>query len=144
MEKNKNLSELYKNNGIVLFDGFCNLCSWSVQFIIKRDSKDYFRFASLQSEIAIEILGTFSISERFDKSVVLIENHKIYFKSDAALRIARRLNKYWKYLYYLIYFPRFIRNFVYDLIAKNRFRWFGRKESCFVPESSVHYKFLNK
>lgn len=143
MEKNKNLSELYKNNGTVLFDGFCNLCSWSVQFIIKRDPKDYFRFASLQSEIAIEILGTFSISESFDKSVVLIENQKIYFKSDAALRIARRLNKYWKYLYYLIYFPRFIRNFVYDLIAKNRFRWFGRKESCFIPEENLIGKFLD-
>ena len=143
MEKNKNFSELYQNNGIVFFDGFCNLCSWSVQFIIKRDSKDYFRFASLQSEIAIEILSTFSISESFDKSVVLIENQKIYFKSDAALRIARRLNKYWKYLYYLIYFPRFIRNFVYDLIAKNRFRWFGKKKSCFIPEENLIGKFLN-
>ncbi len=142
MEKNKNLLELYQNNGIVLFDGFCNLCSWSVQFIIKRDSKDYFRFASLQSETAIEILDSFGISEGFDKSVILIENQKVYFKSDAALRIARRLKKYWKYLYYLIYFPKFIRNFTYDIIAKNRFRWFGKKEICYVPEEDYSHKFL--
>jgi len=142
MKKNKKIDEITKEKAIVLFDGYCNLCSWSVQFIIKRDSKDYFRFASLQSEIAKEILNRFNLPENFDESVVLVENQNIYFKSSAALRIAKKLKGLWKYLYYFIYFPKFIRDFIYDIIAKNRFKWFGKKEKCFIPTNELERKFL--
>ena len=141
--KNKNDSETsIEKKDIVLFDGFCNLCSWSVQFIIKRDRKDYYRFASLQSKIAKELLNPFNLTADVDQSVVLLENNSIYLKSDAALRIVRKLKGYWKYLYYLIYLPRFLRDAIYDLIARNRFRWFGKKETCFLPEKDISYKFL--
>lgn len=83
--------KLSSDKGLVLFDGYCNLCSWSVQFILKRDSKDYFRFASLQSEIANQFFKDYNIPKGFYQSIVLIENNAVYFKSDAALRIAHKL-----------------------------------------------------
>ncbi len=133
---------MINNKGIVIFDGYCNLCSWSVRFIIKHDKKDYFRFASLQSDIAKEILNTFDLSSGFDKSVIFIEENNIYFKSDAALRIAKKLNSYLKYSYYFIYIPKFIRDFIYDVIVKNRYKWFGKKDVCFIPYDDISYKFL--
>ena len=131
-----------KNKGLVLFDGYCNLCSWSVQFIIKRDRTDYFRFASLQSEISKDILSKFDLPEDFEESVILIQGESIYFKSDAALRIVRNLNRHWKYFYYFIYLPKFIRDFAYNFIAKKRYKWFGKKDVCFVPVEDLSYKFL--
>ena len=142
MKNSNNPLEKYKNKGIVLFDGYCNLCSWSVQFIIKRDFKDYFRFASLQSNIAQELLNKNKLPEAFDQSVVLIEGESVYCKSDAALRITKNLVGYWKYFYYFIYFPKAIRDFIYEIIAKNRFQWFGRKNECYLPENDLSYKFL--
>lgn len=131
-----------KNKGIVLFDGYCNLCSWSVQFIIKRDKNDYFRFVPLQSEIGKNLLDKFKLPVNFENSVILIENENIYFKSDAALRIVKNLNKYWKHLYYFIYIPKFIRDFLYDIIAKSRFKWFGKHTDCYLPSNEEKEKFL--
>jgi predicted DCC family thiol-disulfide oxidoreductase YuxK len=142
MKIKSNTNQFRESKGIVLFDGFCNLCSWSVQFIIKRDRTDYFRFASLQSDIAKQILSNFNIAAGFDKSVVLIENKNIYFKSTAALRISRHLKGLWKYIYYIIYLPRFIRDFVYDIVTKYRFKWFGKKDTCFVPGDDFKNVFL--
>jgi predicted DCC family thiol-disulfide oxidoreductase YuxK len=126
---------------IVLFDGECNFCDASVQFIIQRDPKGIFHFASLQSETGEELVRKHEIPDDVD-SMILIEGDKVYYKSAAALRISRHLQGAWKLLYGLIIFPAPIRNFVYDVIARNRYKWFGKKESCMLPPPSVRKRFL--
>ncbi|HAF30606.1 MAG TPA: thiol-disulfide oxidoreductase [Bacteroidales bacterium] len=131
-----------ENKNIVLFDGLCNLCSWSVNFIIKRDYKDIFRFASLQSETGKHILIKFKLHEDFDKSIVLVENNSVYFKSDAALRIAKELRRAWPLFYSFIIFPKVIRDYMYTFIASKRFKWFGKRDTCHIPTTDYRYKFL--
>lgn len=124
----------FENQGIILFDGMCNYCSGWIDFIIKHDKKDYFRFATLQSDIAKKFLAKKNIlAENLPDSIILIEGEKIYFRSDAGLRIQRKLNFPFPLLYFLIIFPRFIRDGVYDFIADHRYQWFGKKENCRVP-----------
>ncbi len=134
--------KLSSDKSIILFDGLCNLCSWSVQFVLKRDSKDYFRFTSLQSEIAEHLSDEFNIPKGFYKSLVLIENKRVYFLSDAALKIARKLRGLWPILYVFILIPKPVRDYIYNIIVINRFKWFGKKELCFVPERNYSEKFL--
>lgn len=126
---------------IILFDGVCNLCSASVQFIIRNDKKGLFRFASLQSESGKHLLEQFGLKGDMG-SVVLLENRKVYQYSTAALRIARRLDGGWPLLYGLMIVPPFIRNGVYRFIAKNRYRWFGQKQACWVPAPALQSRFL--
>jgi predicted DCC family thiol-disulfide oxidoreductase YuxK len=133
---------LSSDNSIILFDGFCNLCSWSVQFILKRDSKDYFRFASLQSDIAEKISDEFNIPKGFYKSLVLIENNRVYFQSNAALKIARKLRGLWPIFYVFILIPKPVRDYIYNIIAINRFKWFGKKDNCYTPTKKYSEKFL--
>ena len=130
------------NSAIILFDGVCNLCNSSVNFVIKHDKKGYFRFASLQSETGKELLKQFSIDPLSTDSIVLIENNKAYIRSTAALRITKHLNKFYPALYLFIGIPPFIRNFVYDYIARNRYKWFGKKEACMIPTDAMKSKFL--
>lgn len=118
---------------IILFDGVCNLCAGSVQFIIKRDNSKYFRFASLQSDFAKIILQPSQLSENNFSSIILWEDGKIYTQSAAALRITKHLSGGWKLLYALIIIPAFIRNYMYSIIARHRYRWFGKKEKCWIP-----------
>ncbi|MEP7167743.1 MAG: DCC1-like thiol-disulfide oxidoreductase family protein [Bacteroidota bacterium] len=136
------MSEIpFENHGIILFDGVCNYCSRWVDLIIRNDKKDYFRFATLQSETAKDLLSQKRIpSQHFlptmsgqADSVILIENGKIFFKSEAGLRIQRKLRFPFPLLYSLIIFPKFIRDAVYNFIANNRYKWFGKKEICRVP-----------
>lgn len=127
---------------IILFDGFCNLCSWSVNFILKRERKDFFRFASLQSEKTRQLLNNFGLNENFDASVILIENEVVYMKSEAALRITKKLRGAWPLLYVLLIIPKTLRDYIYTLIAKNRFKWFGKRNTCYLPEKNLNYKFL--
>jgi predicted DCC family thiol-disulfide oxidoreductase YuxK len=127
---------------IILFDGVCTLCNQSVDFIIQRDAKDTFKFASLQSESAKNLLKPFTVNTEKLDSVLLIKNGKLYQKSSAALQIARQLSGGWKLMYGFIIIPRFLRNFVYDIIAKNRYRWFGKKETCRLPTPEERAKFL--
>jgi predicted DCC family thiol-disulfide oxidoreductase YuxK len=118
---------------IILFDGVCNLCAGSVQFIIKRDNNKYFRFASLQSDFAKIILQPSQLSENNFSSIILWEDGKIYTQSAAALRITKHLSGGWKLLFALIIIPAFIRNYMYSIIARHRYRWFGKKEKCWIP-----------
>ena len=127
---------------IIFFDGVCNLCSHAVQFIIERDAKSQFRFASLQSEFAREQLAVFAIDPEKIDSIALIENGKIYQRSTAALRIAKRLNGLWPMLYSFTVIPRFVRDSVYEWIAKNRYKWFGKTESCWIPTPELKDRFL--
>ncbi|MFP4024685.1 MAG: thiol-disulfide oxidoreductase DCC family protein [Thiohalospira sp.] len=136
------MKNLPQNKGIVLFDGYCNLCSWSVQFIIKRHKKDYFRFTSLQSTTGKQIADKFKIPFISAESVILIENESVYYKSTAALRIARKLNGLWPLSYVFIIIPKFIRDYIYTIIAKNRFKWFGRRTECYLPEKNEQKLFL--
>lgn len=131
-----------ENKAIILFDGVCNFCDRSVQFVLRRDKKAYFNFASLQSEIGQELLEKYKIPKDKFESLVLIENDKAYLFSTGALRIARKLNGAWPILYGFIIIPSFIRNFFYKLIANNRYRLFGKKEECMIPSPEWRSRFL--
>ncbi len=127
---------------IVLFDGVCTLCNQSIDFIIQRDHKSVFKFASLQSDFAQGLLKGYPIDAHALDSVLLIKNGKLYQKSTAALHIARQLKGGWKLLYGCLIIPRFLRDAVYQLIARNRYRWFGKKETCRLPTPEERAKFL--
>ena len=134
----------HPNHPVILFDGYCNLCSASVVFILKRERGDTFRFASLQSEYAADLLNRIGIRQDVPDSIVLVEGERVYYQSTAALRIARRLRGLWSLLYAFITLPLFIRNPVYDWIARNRYRWFGKRSTCFMPQQDLSYKFLDQ
>jgi predicted DCC family thiol-disulfide oxidoreductase YuxK len=128
-----------RGQGIILFDGVCNLCNGAVTFIIDRDRDAYFTFAPLQSDTARELLG--EEAERLE-SIVLVEDGKHYTESTAALRIARRLRGPWPLLYGFIIVPRGLRDRVYRFIAANRYRWFGKTDSCRLPTPELRKRFL--
>jgi predicted DCC family thiol-disulfide oxidoreductase YuxK len=127
---------------IVLFDGVCNLCNRSVQFLLKRDRRKQFLFASLQGKTGQEILKKFSLSANDFNSFILIEGDELYTRSTAVLRILRKLGGAWALLYVFIIIPPFIRNPVYNFIARNRYKWFGKKEECWVPTPELKQRFL--
>ncbi len=129
-----------KGKSVILFDGVCNFCTASVIFIIKRDPAGKFKFASLQSEYANNILG--SVEHAMD-TLLLVEEGKLYKESTAALRIARDLKGGWKLLYAFIVIPKFLRDSVYRLIARNRYNWFGKKDQCMVPTPELRDRFLD-
>ena len=132
----------HKNKSIILFDGVCNLCNASVNFIVKYDKKERFLFASLQSDVAKEILLQFPSKKTNLNSILLIENGIIYNKSTAVLLIARKLSSFFKIFYVFIVIPKFIRDAVYTFIANNRYTWFGKKESCMLPTPEIKKRFL--
>lgn len=132
-----------KTKKIILFDGVCNLCNSSVQFIIERDTKNVFLFSSLQSDFGQKILKENNLNEENFDSIILIDEDKIYQKSDAALRIAKELQSPIKYFNLFLILPQFLRDFGYDLIAKNRYKFFGKQESCWIPTEELKNKFLN-
>ena len=127
---------------VIFFDGFCNLCNGAVQFTIERDRKNIFRFASLQSDYADEKLIPFHIDPKQFNSFVLLEEGKIYQQSTAALRVAKQLGGLWPLLYGFIIVPSFIRDGIYSYVAKNRYKWFGKQENCWVPTPELKEKFL--
>ena len=129
-------------NNIILFDGVCNFCDSSVNFIIDRDKKNVFKFAALQSETGQKILEFFNLKKNEFDSMIFIENDKVFKKSSAALMIARNLGGIYSFAYPLMFVPRFIRDFFYNLIAKNRYRLFGKKDSCRIPTPEFKSKFL--
>lgn len=129
--------------GIILFDGVCNLCNNSVKSIIQRDSAGYFQFASLQSDVGQKLLQHYGLND-YINSFVLIENERYYLKSSAALRICKNLDGAWKLLSFLRIIPRPIRDFIYDRIAHNRYKWFGKQDSCMIPTPEIRKRFLDE
>lgn len=129
-------------SAIILFDGVCNFCSGAVNFIINRDRRGYFKFAPLQSKIGEKLLAEHKIDKAAADSVILFENGKIYTHSSAALRIARKLDGAWRLLYGFVAVPPFIRDFIYKLFAKNRYRMFGRQDACMMPTPEIRARFL--
>ena len=134
---------LPKDKHIVLFDGVCNFCNDSVRFIIKRDKKNLYRFASLQSNLGQELTKERGIDTEKVDSIVLIQPGEAYYiKSDAALQIAKNLSGFYPILSVFLYLPRGFRNFFYDFIARHRYKWFGKKETCPMPTPDEQDKFL--
>ncbi|HTN00070.1 MAG TPA: thiol-disulfide oxidoreductase DCC family protein [Pedobacter sp.] len=127
---------------VIFFDGVCNLCNGAVQFTIQRDHHSLFRFSSLQSDFAKAKLKPLNIDPDQGDSFVLLENGKVYQRSTAALRVARRLNGFWPLLYGFIIVPRFLRDAIYNFVAKNRYKWFGKKETCWVPTPELRERFI--
>lgn len=127
----------------MLFDGTCNLCHGAVQFIIRRDSQARFRFASLQSQVAARVLAAVGVGEVRPDSLVLVRDGRVRFRSAAALGIARGLRWPWPLTTVFWLVPWFVRDLVYDWIARNRHRWFGRREECWVPTRELRARFLD-
>ncbi len=137
------MQNLPPNKKIILFDGVCNLCNSSVQFVIQHDKKDVFRFVALQSELGQEILNHIGIDPKNIDSIILYEpGIAYYFKSAAAIQIAKSLGGFWHLGTFFRIIPTGICNQLYDYIAKNRYKWYGKKESCMLPTKDLQSKFL--
>ena len=134
--------DLPREDPVVLFDGVCNLCSGSVRFLIEHDSGATLRFAPLQSDVAGDLLDAVGLHDYGFDTIVLVEGEEYYTKSDAALRIARHLDRPWSLLWAFRYVPRLLRDAVYDIVASSRYAVFGRKEQCMVPTPEVRDRFL--
>ena len=128
---------------IIYFDGVCNLCNASVQFVIKRDKDEQFHFASLQSEYAKKNLPEALTNDAALQSIVLQEGEHLKTKSSAALSISRKLSGGWSLLYAFMIIPKFIRDVVYQWIARNRYRWFGKQDECMIPAPELKARFLD-
>lgn len=129
-----------ENKAVILFDGVCNLCNTSVDFIIRKDKNEYFQFGALQQ--SPDLLKKYDIDAEYLNSLVLIENKKVYYKSSAALRIAKKLDGAWPLLFSFIVIPTFVRDPVYNFIANNRYRWFGKGNSCRLPTPEEAKRFI--
>lgn len=134
---------IQENKKIILFDGVCNLCNNAVKFIIERDREDVFRFASLQSEIGKKLTSERGINTSEPHSIILIEPGVAYYqKSTAAIEISKHLSGSYSLINYLKFLPEGLRDMGYDIIADNRYKWFGKKESCMLPTHDLQAKFL--
>ena len=135
--------KLPKGTKIILFDGVCNLCNGAIKFIIDRDKKRQFRFASLQSDLGVQLLAERNIDPKKIDSIILIDpNVAYYFKSTAAIEIAKGLTGLYPLMSIFLVLPETLRDMVYDFIAKNRYKWFGKNESCMLPTPEERELFL--
>ena len=133
-----------KVKSIIFFDGVCNLCNTSIDFVIQRDKNDHFLVGALQESFSKQILSKFDVREGYLDSIVLVEDGEIYYKSTAALKIARNLSGLWPTFYVFILIPKFLRDPIYDWIGANRYRWFGKKNSCRIASPEENAKFLTE
>lgn len=127
---------------IILFDGVCNLCNNAVDFVIRRDQNDRFKFGALQDPATKSILKKYKINQNYIDSIILVRGDLVFYKSKAALEIAKKLGGMWPFLYVFNVLPSFLLDPVYDWIAKNRYKWFGKKETCRIPTPKEKGKFL--
>jgi predicted DCC family thiol-disulfide oxidoreductase YuxK len=130
------------NYELILFDGVCNFCNASINFVIDHDPEKHFKFAALQSEIGQDILTKFNKNTKDFDSVILLKGNQLYQKSEAALEITKHLSGFWKYLSIFGILPTFFLNFFYDIIAKNRYKIFGKADSCRMPTPELRERFL--
>ncbi|MCO6149356.1 thiol-disulfide oxidoreductase DCC family protein [Flavobacterium sp. NRK1] len=137
------MENLPKDKKIILFDGVCNLCDATVQYIIKHDKEDVFRFVALQSELGQEIIKHIGVDTSKTDSIILYEQgHAYYYKAEAALKIAGKLGGIYTLLSVFSIFPNWISNKIYDYVAKNRYKWYGKKDACMIPTPEIKSKFL--
>jgi predicted DCC family thiol-disulfide oxidoreductase YuxK len=143
MNQIKNIENLPKDKKIILFDGVCNLCDKAVQVIIKNDKKDNFRFVALQSELGETIITHIGIDRSKTDSIILYEpGYAYYYKSKAVFRIAIYLGGFYSLISLFRFFPTFLTDFAYDYIAKNRYKWYDKKDQCLIPTEKTVHKFL--
>lgn len=128
---------------IIFFDGVCNLCNASIDFIIKRDKNNRFLVGALQDQHSRKVLANYQVNENYLDSLVLLQDKRIFYKSTAALKIAKELSGLWPIFYPLIYLPEGMRDTIYDWIASNRYSWFGKKNTCRLPTPEERAKFLS-
>ena len=134
---------LPQNKKIILFDGVCNLCNGAVQFIIKHDKKDIFRFVALQSDLGKEICNFIAVDQTKTDSIILYNpGVAYYYKSSAVIEIAEDLGGIYSLVSVFKILPGKLRDYIYDYIAKNRYKWYGKKESCMIPTPELKAKFL--
>lgn len=136
------LSELPKDKKIILFDGVCNLCDSSIQFVIRHDKKDIYRLVSLQSELGQKIIRHLGIPSNINSTVLYEPGKAYYYKSDVAFKIIKDIGGIRKVLLVFSILPKSILNSIYDYVAKNRYKWFGKKERCMVPTPEIKNKFI--
>lgn len=137
------LQKTAENKKIILFDGVCNLCSNAVQFIIKHDKKDTFRFVALQSDLGKEICTYIGVDQtKIDSIIMYNPGVAYYYKSDAVIEIAEDLGGLYSLMAIFKILPEKLRNYIYDYIAANRYKWYGKKESCMIPTPELKAKFL--
>ena len=127
---------------IIIFDGVCNLCEYSVQFIVKNDRQARFKFISAQSEKGKVFQRLYGVDTLQDGTVILLKNDQVFVKSDAAVEIAKDLDGLWRFLHVFKFIPKPARDFVYSIISKNRYRWFGKKNECLLPDDTIKDRFL--
>lgn len=127
---------------VILFDGVCNLCNGLVNWIIDHDTKNKFMFSSLQSTYGLNVVQQYHLTGNYMDTVVLLEDEKIFLRSEAVLRILKLLGYPYKLLYSGILFPRFVRDGIYNFVAKNRYSWFGKRETCRIPTPELKAKFI--
>jgi predicted DCC family thiol-disulfide oxidoreductase YuxK len=127
---------------VIFFDGVCNFCNYWVKFILRHDTKKIFLFAALQSDTGQKLLKERNLPADMPETFLLLDNGKLYMKSTAALRLYNKLPWYWKWTQLFRIFPKFIRDGVYDFIARNRYRWFGKRKACMVPTAELKERFL--
>jgi predicted DCC family thiol-disulfide oxidoreductase YuxK len=130
------------DGAIVLFDGVCNFCDSSVNFVIPRDKKKYFRFSPIQSTTGQKLIGQYHLENIRLQSLILIENNKAYTYSTAILRMTRKMSGLWPMAYALIIIPALIRDSIYKIIARNRYKWFGKKSECVIPADDVRERYI--
>lgn len=137
-----NYNSLVKNKKIILFDGVCHLCDWMVLFVLKRNKKKDIYFAPLQSDQGAKLLEQFEYPKGFDGKIVFIENGEVFDGSTACLKIVKYLSLPWNLFQVCIIIPKVIRDSIYQIIARNRFRWFGKKDICSLPKTEDKHRFL--
>ena len=139
----RGLKDVASSPPTILFDGVCNLCAWAVRFILERDPRNALRFASLQSDTGQRLLAEHGLQAVTMDSFVLIENGVAFTESTAALRVSRHLHRAWPLCYAGIILPRVLRDPIYRFIARNRYRWFGKQDSCMMPTPELRARFLD-
>jgi predicted DCC family thiol-disulfide oxidoreductase YuxK len=138
----RNFAIEMKEQPIILFDGVCNFCNSAINFVIKRDKKAIIHFAPLQSEKGLQLKRQYGLADDDMKSFVFIENEKMYIRSTAALRVCRYLGGLWPLCYGFIIIPKFLRDGLYNWVAKNRYKWFGERRECMIPTPDIKARFL--
>ncbi len=132
-----------EERSVILFDGVCNLCNFFVQFIIKRDKKKAIHFAALQSETGQKMLADFGVQNQNLNTVIFIDQGNVFTHSDVALEVGKKLGNGWQFFYILKFIPKSFRDVIYNYIARNRYKWFGKKESCMIPTPDIKSRFID-
>lgn len=131
---------MQNKQAVILYDGYCKLCSRSLQFVIRRDRKNKFSYVSLQSEQGAALISEMAKDKQYADSIVYYDGENFYQRSTAVLKILRRLKRGWQFFYIFMLVPRVLRDLVYNFIARNRYDWFGRRNDCYIPDNQAHSK----